>query len=150
MASSQTRGIRNKNPGNIRWGENWQGLLPVSIRTDKSFCQFVDVKYGIRALLIILFNYKNKVGLPGCGGKGIDTIREIICRWAPPTENNTDAYIASVAKQVGKGDCEPLNLWDIKIARSLIKAIITHENGSNPYPDSQIDVGIKLAYDSRL
>ncbi len=145
-----TRGIRNKNPGNIRWGESWQGLIPASIRTDKSFCQFVDVKYGIRALLIILFNYRSKAGIPGCGGKGIDTIREIILRWAPPNENDTEAYITSVAKQCKKGPTEPLDLWNIEIARNLIKAIITHENGNNPYPDSQIDVGIKLAYESRV
>ncbi|MEQ2017041.1 structural protein, partial [Photorhabdus bodei] len=37
-----SRGIRNNNPGNIRWGDDWQGLIPASQRTDKSFCQFVS------------------------------------------------------------------------------------------------------------
>lgn len=26
MEQKQPRGIRNNNPGNIRWGENWLGL----------------------------------------------------------------------------------------------------------------------------
>lgn len=149
MAKGKARGLRNNNPGNIRWGDNWQGLLVPSLRTDKDFCQFVDIKYGIRALVIILFNYKNKAGLPHVGGKGIDTIREIIMRWAPPNENDTEAYIASVAKTVGVLDDEPMDLFNIFRCRSLVKAIIMHENGSQPYADAQLDVGIRLAYDSR-
>lgn len=149
MAKGKARGLRNNNPGNIRWGDNWQGLYVPSVRTDRDFCQFVDIKYGIRALLIILFNYKNKAGIRGVGGPGIDTIREIIMRWAPPVENDTDAYIASVAKAVGVSDTTPIDLYNINIARSLIKAIIKHENGSQPYADAQLDVGIRLAYDSR-
>ncbi|EEG5547188.1 structural protein, partial [Salmonella enterica subsp. enterica] len=31
------RGIRNNNPGNIRWGDDWQGLVAKSQRTDKAF-----------------------------------------------------------------------------------------------------------------
>ena len=144
------RGIRNNNPGNIRWGDEWRGLLVKAARTDKDFCQFVDLKWGIRALVIVLFNYRNKAGIPGVGGKGIDTIREIITRWAPPNENNTEAYIAAVAKSVGVLDDEPMDLKDIFRCRFLVKAIILHENGQQPYADSQLDVGIKLAYESRL
>lgn len=144
------RGIRNNNPGNIRWGDDWRGLLVRPVRTDKDFCQFVDLKWGIRALVIVLFNYRNKAGQPGVGGKGIDTIREIIYRWAPPSENDTEAYVASVAKSVGIKDDEPINLFDIVRCRALVKAIILHENGQQPYADSQLDVGIKLAYESRL
>lgn len=144
------RGIRNKNPGNIRWGDEWRGLLVKGSRTDKDFCQFVDVKWGIRALVVILFNYRNKSGIRGVGGTGIDTIREIIIRWAPPNENDTDAYIAGVAKAVGVPDTAPINLHDIDLCRALVKAIIKHENGVQPYADAQIDVGIKLAYESRL
>ncbi len=38
--SNKTRGIRNNNPGNIRWGDDWKGLVPQAQRTVKSFCQF--------------------------------------------------------------------------------------------------------------
>lgn len=26
-----SRGIRNNNPGNIRWGDDWKGLVPVAL-----------------------------------------------------------------------------------------------------------------------
>ena len=39
-----TRGIRNHNPGNIRHGEQWQGLAKE--QTDPSFCVFISNEYG--------------------------------------------------------------------------------------------------------
>lgn len=90
QGSDKTRGIRNNNPGNIRWGDDWQGLVPQAQRTDKSFCQFIKPEYGIRAMIIILRNYQRKHRL--------STISGIINRWAPTNENDTQSYINSVAK----------------------------------------------------
>ena len=39
MPKTMTRGVRNCNPGNIRWKDAWIGLVPMAQRTDKSFCQ---------------------------------------------------------------------------------------------------------------
>ncbi|MFI3272941.1 MAG: structural protein, partial [Pseudomonadota bacterium] len=55
------RGIRNHNPGNIRHGDDWQGLRDT--QTDKNFCQFVSPEFGIRALARVLMNYEKKHGL---------------------------------------------------------------------------------------
>src|SRR5260363_120403 len=41
--------------------------------------------------------------------KGRDTIRRIIKRYAPSSENKTEAYIASVAKRLGVGADTPLD-----------------------------------------
>ena len=87
------RGIRNNNPGNIRHGSNWQGLNPNSRNIDPAFCVFTSSVYGIRALAKVLINYKKIHGL--------NTVRQIISRYAPPNENQTTAYIQSVAKQLG-------------------------------------------------
>ena len=86
------RGIRNNNPLNIRVGNKWQG--EVDVKTDKDFEQFIDVKYGIRAAILILYRYVFKSGL--------HTIRDILRRWAPPVENNTKAYEQSVRYFIGK------------------------------------------------
>jgi hypothetical protein len=32
---------------------------------------------------------------------GLRTIRQIVSRWAPPTENNTNAYVRAVAADTG-------------------------------------------------
>lgn len=138
MAStSGARGIRNNNPGNIRWGDDWQGLVPKSERTDKSFCQFTAPEYGIRAMIIILRNYEKKHGL--------NTVRKIINRWAPPVENDTEAYINSVAKQVGVDADKVIDVTDSRVMIPLLEAIITHENGSQPYDFATFVKAIDLA-----
>jgi hypothetical protein len=77
---------------------------------------------------------------------GCDTIREIISRWAPPFENNTTAYINAVAKWVGVGPDDQIDLHTFPIMLPLVTAIITHENGGNPYEGTSIiEDGMKLA-----
>ena len=131
------RGIRNDNPGNIRWGDDWDGLVPKSQRTDKSFCQFTAPEYGIRAMIIILRNYEKKYGL--------NTVRKIINRWAPPVENDTEAYVNSVAKQVGVDADKVIDVTDSRVMIPLLEAIITHENGSQPYEFATFVKAIDLA-----
>lgn len=138
------RGVRNHNPGNIRWGDPWQGLVAPSKRTDKAFCQFVNAAYGIRALARTLITYQDKHGL--------HTIRGIIRRWAPPIENDTQAYVQAVVKQTGRGAEVRLDMHSYADMRPLLEAIIRHENGRGPlktantwYDDQTIDKGLALA-----
>ncbi|EDV5349925.1 structural protein [Salmonella enterica] len=119
------RGIRNNNPGNIRWGDDWKGLVPKSQRTDKDFCQFITPEYGIRAMIVILRNYQRKHGL--------NTITGIINRWAPTNENNTQAYIDSVAKATSTAPDQFVRTDDSRFMMKLLQAIIRHENGEQPY-----------------
>lgn len=140
------RGIRNNNPGNIRWSnDQWKGLIPKDQANDKSFCVFRTPEYGIRAMTRILRRYTQYPGIPNVGKPNIDTVREIISRWAPPNENNTEAYIQSVAKSVGVAANSPIDVFDNAIMLKLLKAIIAHENGQQPYTDAQILAGINLA-----
>ena len=129
------RGIRNNNPGNIRHGEKWEGLSDK--QTDSSFCVFKTPEYGIRAMAKILLNYQKKYGLK--------TIKQIISRWAPPNENDTQSYIKSVSAAVGVLPDDEISLNNKNVMMSLIKAIIKHENGEQPYSEEQILNGINLA-----
>lgn len=144
--TNQPRGIRNNNPGNIRWGDDWKGLVPQQNRTDRSFCQFLAPKWGTRAMTKILLNYRKRQGMPGVGAAGIDTVREIISRWAPPNENNTESYVQSVAKAVGVKPNDPIDLENKQLMTRLVKGIISHENGIQPYTDAVLRSGIDLAY----
>ncbi|MFN2046969.1 structural protein [Pantoea agglomerans] len=135
--NKKTRGIRNNNPGNIRWGDEWQGLVPKSQRTDRSFCQFTSPEYGIRAMIIILRNYQHNYGL--C------SIADMIKRWAPPNENNTRAYINSVAQATETGVDHPIDLTDSRKLFLLLQAIIQHENGSQPYELDVFIIALDLA-----
>lgn len=138
------RGIRNNNPGNIRWGDNWQGLIPAHQRTDPAFCQFSEARYGIRAIACVLLNYRVKTGMPGIGDKGIDTMREIVSRRAPPNENDTEAYITSVAQAVDVHPDQHIDLTKAAVMRPLVAAIIRHENGVQPYSPAVIDAALRM------
>ena len=134
---TEPRGIRNNNPGNIRWGDSWQGLVDISNRTDKSFCQFVSAKWGIRALAKILLVYQDKHGL--------DTVEKIINRWAPPVENNTEAYVQAVAQYMNVDSTAQIDVRKEALMRPLVEGIIKHENGEMPYSRATIDQGLVLA-----
>ena len=146
MSKRTPRGIRNNNPGNIDYNERnpWQGLDKKK-PSDGRFCRFVGPEWGIRAIAKVIRNYAKRDGTQGVGGKGIDTVQEIINRWAPPVENDTGAYVSQVAKVVGVSPTEPLNLEDDNTMAKLVTAIIRHENGVQPYPADLILAGVKLA-----
>lgn len=138
------RGIRNCNPGNIdrKPGVKWQGQMGDQ-SGDPRFVVFQTASWGIRAIARVLITYQT--ARMARDGTPIDTIREIIDRWAPRTENQTDAYAAHVAKLTGIGADEPIDVSDYDTMRALVIAIITHENGCQPYSDAEIESGLFLA-----
>lgn len=142
----ELRGLRNNNPGNIdhHASNPWQGLDSAQ-PSDGRFCRFVSPEYGIRAMARVLRNYTKRDGLPGVGGPGIDTVQEVINRWAPPSENVTSAYVAQVAKALGVNPDIPINIADRTTLATLIAAIIRHENGLQPYSVELILRGIDMA-----
>lgn len=115
-----SRGLRNNNPGNIRHdGTRWQGERIPS--TDRSFKQFTSMAYGYRAMFKLLTNYAR---LHGC-----QTIRKIISRWAPPSENNTAAYIATVSRLTGIAPDQTIDIASRDQMCSLVAAMSQVENG---------------------
>lgn len=115
------RGIRNNNPGNIRrTGTAWQGMS--ATQSDPDFIQFDTMAAGVRALARTLQTYQETHGLR--------TVRGIVSRWAPPTENDTGAYIAAVSRAVGVGPDDLLSPRDPPTMFRLVRAIIRHEVGA--------------------
>ena len=93
----EPRGIRNNNPLNIRLSnDRWQGQVLPSGSGEGAFCQFYTMAYGWRAAFRLLCHtYYGKYKLR--------TIRDIITRWAPPKENDTEVYIRRVTDRIGIG-----------------------------------------------
>lgn len=134
MGAIGMRGIRNNNPANIRRSSTkWQG--EAATQTDASFVQFITPEYGIRALSKVLDTYATKYGL--------NTVSGIINRFAPPSENNTGAYVAAVARALGVLPDQKISVAAYK--PQLIAAIIKHENGINPYSVATISNGVAMA-----
>lgn len=123
------RGIRDFNPGNMRPGlQKWLGEQT----PDGNYCVFDTPEHGIRAMAKNLIGYQTKYGLR--------TIRGIITRYAPPSDNNdTAAYINAVSADVGIGIDVSTDLTDPSVLSSFVMAIIQHENGSQPYPADVIE-----------
>lgn len=131
-----TLGERNNNPLNIRKvpGVRWRGELP-SIQGGAgggSFVRFESITWGVRAALKLLRTYRDKYAAT--------SIKEIITRWAPPTENNTEGYIAAVCRLTSFGGNERLTE---KEWPALIKAMAVIESRLL-ISDETIDAARKL------
>ena len=132
-----TRGYRNRNPGNIEHvpANQWQGLAEPP--SDGRFCRFASHELGIRALAALLVTYQDRHKLR--------TPRAIIERWAPQVENDTEAYIAAVARRIGVGPDEAVDLHRHAHLRPLVESIIHHECAGLTYPAAVIDRALTLA-----
>lgn len=135
--SSPPRGIRNHNPGNIdRTTERWQGMA-ADQSSDKRFVVFSAPVWGLRALAKVLLSYQRKHGLR--------TPAAIIGRWAPPVENDTGAYARQVAKALGVGVNDQIDLQRPETLQRILPAIVQHENGQQPYSTALIAEAVRLA-----
>ena len=136
------RAVRNNNPGNLEAGARWKGLLPASRMTpaqrrERRFAVFASPPWGFRALALVLRNCQRRHGL--------NTIREIVARFAPPNENDTDAYVGAASRSMGVAADAPLALEDPRVLMALCKAIAVHESGGWFFSDADLAQGIALA-----
>lgn len=129
----EARGFRNNNPGNIRKTTiDWKGEVKGD---DSDFETFDCVEYGIRAIFKLLYTYHFR--------RGCHNIREIIYRWAPPSENDSKKYVLSVLYYMSRFSDKALkavttqgeNVDPFKegVVAELVAAIINHENGAQPF-----------------
>jgi hypothetical protein len=127
------RGIRNNNPLNLRHSrDTFKGE---KMSTDKDFEQYESIEYGYRAAFVTLHTYLVKYGC--------NTIEKIIARFAPPNENNTQAYIATVVKYSGVAADEALTATSGDKYILIVSAMSFVENGVNA-DISQIKAGFAL------
>lgn len=92
--------IARNNPFNIRMfpGNNWKGFDGVT----KGFCNFIDIRYGLRAGFILLRNYVYK--------KDLWSVEKVVSRYAPPSENDTRGYISYVRNVLLVNNLDPDHL----------------------------------------
>ena len=119
MERKLPRGIRNNNPLNIRIGNKWLG--EVNEPTDKEFEQFVEMVFGLRAGFILLRRYIQRYHL--------QTISDIISRWAPPSENHTSKYVEFVAQRLEISPFDNSAFEDTETMCSLVSAMCKMECG---------------------
>lgn len=130
VVAMNTRGFRNKNPGNLRGPTPWQGR----VGTDpQGFAIFSTMEYGVRAL---------RVDLTAKLNRGLDTVRKIVTVFAPPSDNNpTETYITKVSEWMGVHPDQPLGPGNLP---GLVDGIIRFEQGG-PLQAAVIKAGLALA-----
>ena len=113
-------GLRNNNPLNIRKGKNpWRGeILPLKGAGGAAFCQFQTIEWGLRAAFCILRTYERRYNAV--------CVRDIVHRWAPPSENLTEQYVRNVCLWTGFGGLQRLTEYDWP---RLVKAMARQECG---------------------
>lgn len=129
-----SRGLRNCNPGNIRQSSvRYEGEIQPS--HDAEFKEFSSMEYGYRAMFVLLDSYRSKYGL--C------TIREMLNRYAPPTENFTEGYVRFVSTRTGIAPDEIVNTRTARDMIPIVSAMSQIENGI-PANLSDVEEGWRL------
>ena len=129
---SLPRGIRNNNPLNLTYVAGQPGVQG----SDGRFGRFGTPEEGIAAATRQLQMY---------GQRGLTTPAQIIGRWAPPSENNTGAYVAAVARNAGLDPNQPVDLANPEVVSRLVGAMAQHENG-RPLDPSVVQRGVRMAF----
>lgn len=133
------RGLRNNNPGNIKFSPNspWKG----SVRdangnyvNDGEFVQFDTPEAGIRAMTMNLLSYDNR---------GVNTVRGIVNNWST---TDRASYTKFLSEQLGVKPDDVVNVKDPAVMQQLVRGIIQMENGKVPYDPKQIETGIALGF----
>lgn len=120
MSYKTSRGLRNLNPGNIRHSAVcYKGERRDA--TDRAFKQFESLEMGYRAIFVLLHTYKVR----GYGR----TIAQMISRYAPTSENDTEAYIRRVTRATGIDKDVVLDTHSAEQMIPIVCAISEVENG---------------------
>ena len=117
--ASMPIGLRNNNPLNIRFAGQ-----PGAEPGEGGFARFPTMEAGIGEA-------QRQLGL--YASRGVNTLRGAISRWAPPSENNTEAYVTRVAQATGIDPDAPINLADPAVTQRILPAMAQVELGQ-PLP----------------
>lgn len=133
LPSGLARGMKVNNPGNLKeFGEQWQGRITPS--ADPVFVEFRSYAYGLRAMIKLLQNYIRQ---------GNNTISSILNRYAPTSENDTNAYISYVEQKTGISRNRRLTGGKEEM-RKIVKHMANLEQGINAQTDRFFDLAYSL------
>ena len=116
--------IMRSNPGNIEYGSDWKGMKEREPKSNDRYATFYEATSGIRAIALTLLTYYKQ--------RDIRTIRDAITRYAPPGENDTEAYIEHVSKVVGVESHVSKDFTTYEVLFLMVSAIIRMESGEGP------------------
>jgi hypothetical protein len=121
-----TAAWRMNNPGNLRGKGTFLDKMPGYIGEGNAgesgwFSVFKTKEDGAKAREELLFSGRSKIYLPE------SSIRSAMTSYAPPKENDTEAYIAQVAKAIGVPDSTKIKDLNGAQKTAWLDAITKHE-----------------------
>lgn len=140
--------FKHCNPCAIFKGDRWKagkfsypGQENLQFTTEREI-RFASHAYGISAACQTLLGYQRQ---------GLNTIKSMIEKYAPRSENLTSAYIDRVCAKLGVQPNTPINVRKEKVMGALIRAIIMVECGPkapadlprNWVEEAEIDKGVQ-------
>jgi hypothetical protein len=136
------RGIRNNNPGNIKYyaTNNWQGKVNVAQNTDAidpndnepTFEQFTSYPYGIRAMIYLIKN--------SYIANGYNTLDTILDRYDP---GHSNSYLQYLSTRVNIPTTQSIGVNDETAIKKLIQALARWENGQTDPQDLEVITDIQ-------
>jgi len=126
--------VRNNNPGNVKAipGKPWAGQIGKDYR---GFAIFKNEIYGIRAAIKNVRDY----------GKvyGTNNLRDLVEKYAPRNENNTNSYISSLSERTGYHPDQELDFTNKRVAAEVVNHMFTNESGAF-YSNDKIEKALAL------
>lgn len=130
--TANNRGIRNNNPGNVKFGPSqWNGKIEEAQNTDSkitdpnhsrfgqpTFEQFWTWPQGVRVMIYLVKKYINV--------HNANTIDTIINRWAQGGNENYKNYLS---QRSGKTRTQIIDSNDEPTIKSIVRSISNFENG---------------------
>lgn len=126
--------FRGGSPGS-RPGNNPGNLRPPGAST--GFMNYSSSDEGVRAMAdqIRLYGRRDR----------LDTVAQIVAKYAPASENNTAAYVSDVSRRSGIAPNQRIDVGNSEMLARLLSAMIAHEQraGSfDKYKDAKVVVEI--------
>jgi hypothetical protein len=134
-APGATIGQRQNNPGNLTFA----GQPYASPGQGNRFASFPDMATGVAANADQLSLYQTQ--------HGINTVRGAVTRWVGDPKADLTSYIGDIAKSLGVGPDDKIDLTDPAVQAKFIQAQFPHESAGGGYVLNPADVakGVQMA-----
>jgi hypothetical protein len=134
-----TIGQRQNNPGNLTFA----GQPGASPGQGNRFAAFPDMPTGVAATANQLALYQEQ--------HGINTVRGAVTRWVSDPNADLTSYTADVAKALGVGPDDPIDLTNPDVQAKFIQAQFPHESAGGGFVLNPADVakGVQMAAANR-
>lgn len=141
-ARASVRSFRNNNFGNIKYvGQSDASLEAANSEGKQTFAKYDSPEEGMRGLANQLSSYAEGTS-SAVNYQKLDTVRDIITRFAPSGENDTEGYISNLSKGLGVRENDRLDLSNPAIMTKMIRQIATIEGGNPQVTDQFIQTAI--------